>query len=435
LGNNNIKYETAKMGSICHLITDGKHGDCQSEDGSGYYFISSKDVNDRKINYENARQITFDDFQDTHRRTQLEPLDILITNSGTIGRMAIVKDDKLTPRTTFQKSVAILKPNKEKVLTYWLFYYLQSNKERLISYAGGTAQKNLLLRDLRAFEIELPALKLQNKVAAILSAYDDLIENNTRRIKILEEMARLIYREWFVEFKAPGITLQKATPEEKKVTGKDVFPEGWEVKKVGDILEFHIGGGWGNEKQSSGYPEPGFVIRGTDIPRAKYGQTDLVPFRFHKKSNLNSRILKTGDIIFEVSGGSKDQPLGRSLLVSDILLSNLCQNVICASFCKLLRVNQNVTLSEIFYLHLAEIYENETIYKYQVQSTGISNFKFEYFLKSEQLVIPNKESLLTFKELVSPIFRQVQLLGAKNHNLRQTRDLLLPKLISGEVEV
>jgi len=119
-----------KLQDVCHLITDGKHGDCQNEEGSGYYFLSAKDVRNRTLIYDNARQITEEDFLQTHRRTQLEHLDILIVSTGaTIGRMAIAPDNELTSRTTFQKSVAILKPNQEFVHPYWLFYKLHQIKD------------------------------------------------------------------------------------------------------------------------------------------------------------------------------------------------------------------------------------------------------------------------------------------------------------------
>ena len=88
-------------------ITDGKHGDCRGKDDSGFYFISCKDVRDGQIHYEDARQIVEEDFWDAHKRTRLEPDDILVTNSGTIGRMAFIRDVPLTYRTTFQKSVTI----------------------------------------------------------------------------------------------------------------------------------------------------------------------------------------------------------------------------------------------------------------------------------------------------------------------------------------
>ncbi|MHB1325519.1 MAG: restriction endonuclease subunit S domain-containing protein [Thermoleophilia bacterium] len=125
---------------VCLLITDGKHGDCQNDEDSGYYFISCKDVKDGRLDYSGARQITVVDYHDTHRRTQLAPNDILITNSGSIGRMALVRDVPETGRTTFQKSVAIVKPNQDKAFPRWLYYCLLANKDALIGWAGGTAQ-------------------------------------------------------------------------------------------------------------------------------------------------------------------------------------------------------------------------------------------------------------------------------------------------------
>ena len=116
---------------------------------AGFYFVSCKDVRDGWIDYSGARQIKEADFRDTHRRTRLESQDIVITNSGTIGRMALVTDAPETKRTTFQKSVAVLKPDQAQVVPRWLYYSLMANRERLIAWASGTAQKNLLLRDMR----------------------------------------------------------------------------------------------------------------------------------------------------------------------------------------------------------------------------------------------------------------------------------------------
>ena len=117
-------WEVKKLVDITVNITDGKHGDCQNEQNSKYYFISCKDIENGQINYKNARQITKADFDDTHKRTKLEVGDILLTNSGTIGRLAIAKDSNFAYRTTFQKSVAILKPNKAVILSEFLYYAL-----------------------------------------------------------------------------------------------------------------------------------------------------------------------------------------------------------------------------------------------------------------------------------------------------------------------
>lgn len=207
---------------LCLNITDGKNGDCENEENSGYYFISCKDIFDGQINYKNARQITKADFEETHKRTMLEVDDILLTNSGTIGRMAFVTDREATTKTTFQKSVAIIKPDKQKVLPRYLYYQLQNCVPQFINSSNGSAQKNLLLSTMRTFQIEIEENReKQEKIANTLSAYDDLIENNQRQIKLLEETAQRLYKEWFVDLRFPG-------HENTKIV--DGVPEGWNEK-------------------------------------------------------------------------------------------------------------------------------------------------------------------------------------------------------------
>lgn len=159
-------WQESSLGEICSLVTDGKHGDCRNEENSGYYFISAKDVRDGRLNYEQARQIVQHDFAETHRRTDLKPGDLLITNSGTIGRMAIAIDDERTARTTFQKSVAVLKPKSDQVSSKFLYYYLNANLAALIHPAAGAAQKNLLLGDIRRFRLKKPGLAEQERIVS-----------------------------------------------------------------------------------------------------------------------------------------------------------------------------------------------------------------------------------------------------------------------------
>jgi len=155
-----------RLGDVCLQITDGKHGDCNNEDNSGYFFLSAKDVKENQLNYKNARQITKKDFEETHRRTNLEPNDILITNSGTIGRTAIAPKDERTYRTTFQKSVAILKPIKNQINSEFCRYSLMAHLNDIVAISAGTAQKNLLLRDLRAHQFYIPETVHEQEIIA-----------------------------------------------------------------------------------------------------------------------------------------------------------------------------------------------------------------------------------------------------------------------------
>ena len=222
-----------KLKDIAINITDGKHGDCENEEHSGFYFVSCKDVHDGAIHYDNARQITEKDFIDTHKRTMLEPNDILITNSGTIGRMALVKDIPQTYKTTFQKSVAIIKPNQEIVRPSYLYYSLINYVSQFINESNGSAQKNLLLGTMREFKIKIEDnFDKQDKIAYILSLYDDLIENNKNQIHLLEEAAQRLYKEWFVDLHFPGC---------EDVDVVDGVPEGWRYKRVEELGEVITG--------------------------------------------------------------------------------------------------------------------------------------------------------------------------------------------------
>jgi type I restriction enzyme S subunit len=161
------EWTECTLHDVTEKITDGKHGDCENEVDSGYFFLSAKNVKDGTLHYEKARQITRLDFEETHRRTNLEPGDILMTNAGTIGRMAVAPTDEKTRRTTFQKSVAIIKLKKELLDTHFAYYCLTAGLKRFVKMSAGAAQKNLLLRDIRSYRFMAPAsIVAQRAVAA-----------------------------------------------------------------------------------------------------------------------------------------------------------------------------------------------------------------------------------------------------------------------------
>ena len=281
------------------------------------------------------------------------------------------------------------------------------------------------------FEFTLPSLPEQRRIAGILSAYDELMENSQRRIRLLEAMARALYREWFVHFRFPG---HETHPRVASPLGD--IPQGWEVKPLESLLIDHIGGGWGKDVADEDHTEPAWVIRGTDIPDARSSRVADVPHRFHTVSNLRTRRLQAGDILFEVSGGSKGQPVGRALLVTPQLLSALGdESVICASFCKRVRPDAAGYGSELLYLSFVEGYESGEIEQFQVQSTGISNFKWTEYIAKTERAVPPAPLRVSFRDRVAPLFSQIATLGLQIQNLRRTRDLLLPRLLSGQVHL
>ncbi|MCL5125307.1 MAG: restriction endonuclease subunit S [Deltaproteobacteria bacterium] len=179
----NTKWKISKLAEVCTLITDGKHGDCQNEQDSGYYFISSKDIHNGIIDYSDSRQITRLDFEEADKRTQLELGDLVMTNSGTIGRMAIAHDSEKTRKTTFQKSVAIIKPKKSIVSAEYLYYYFLCILPSLQITSNGSAQKNLLLKDMRSLQIPVPDNQEQKRIVAILSEIDRKIGNENMTLE------------------------------------------------------------------------------------------------------------------------------------------------------------------------------------------------------------------------------------------------------------
>lgn len=279
---------------------------------------------------------------------------------------------------------------------------------------------------------------IQKKIASILSAYDDLIENNNQRISLLEEMTEEIYKEWFVRFRFPGYQNTKFFDEkgnEVPHSTKRAIPEGWEKSKFRDCLAHYIGGGWGEDLPKGKSFIPAYVIRGTDFPEFNVGRMNFDVLRFHTESNLSSRRCEPNDIIFEVSGGTESQSLGRTCFMSKKAIERFDEPVICASFCKLLRIDKNI-VSPFFIIELLKrMHKTGELKVFQVQSTGLSNYQFEDFIDFTKILIPSNDVQHQFEQLIEPMFEEIQLLGEKNQVLQETRDLLLPRLISGKLSV
>lgn len=173
---NEKEYPIMPLKKLCLNITDGKHGDCKNLENSGYFFISAKDIVNGKIDYSNSRQITKEDYFEVNKRVKFEIGDILITNSGSIGKIAIADDILKTSHTTFQKSVAIIKIDKNLTKSKYLVSFLEFNKNKLLNQSSGSSQKNLLLRDINNFKINLPPLDLQQQYTNVVNNFDIIRE-------------------------------------------------------------------------------------------------------------------------------------------------------------------------------------------------------------------------------------------------------------------
>ncbi len=403
-----MSWPKYRLDELCSLVTDGKHGDCTNQENSGYYFISCKDVKDGRINYDMARQITKDDFEDSHKRTKFEPLDIALTNSGTIGRIAVSKDNDYTYRTTFQKSVAILKPINQLVDSYFLAYSLESDIEHLISQSGGTAQKNLLLKDLRRYKVPIPALSTQRKIASIISAYNDLIENNLKRIKLLEEAAQNIYKEWFVHFRFPGYRAVKFN--------EDGLPEGWEKKSIVEFCKV-------NDKSIKKSEAPD-SIGYFDISSTGTGFTDSpLMCKFNEAPSRARRIVSHGDTIF-----STVRPNRKTYA----LILNPIENLIVSTGFAVLSP-KNIIEYPFIYLTISnqEFIDRISMIAKGAAYPSVSQSDFEQF----EILVPDNSIINNHYYLIDPIFRQKNILLNQTQLLKEARDILLPLLMDRRIEV
>lgn len=209
-------------------------------------------------------------------------------------------------------------------------------------------------------------------------------------------------------------------------------PKGWRVTNYGDLIDYMIGGDWGKEEPNKKHSERVRILRGTDLPDVFEGNDESVPERYVQSKKLKTRKLQHGDIVFEVSGGSKNQSTGRNLLVTDKLIKRFGSDLEPASFCKLMRP-ATIELSYYLGVYLGKAYDDDLMWQFQVQSTGLSNFQTKIFMDQHYLVVPLDQILKQFQKIAEPIFDKIY--NDENSELKSLRDTLLPKLISGEVEI
>lgn len=334
-------------------------------------------------------------------KTKILPKNITcVVTIGTIGKLCLTKEPSFCNQAV---NSIILDKNKYDAL--YVFYLMKTTIPQVKFLSSGTAsgRENVSKSAFENIKIKVLPLPIQNKISSILSAYDDLIENNTRRIKILESMAQTLYQEWFVKFCFPGHKKVKMVESEL-----GLIPEGWEFKALKDVCNLVMGQSPKSEfynEEAEGLPfHQGVSNFGARFPTDKIYCTVL------------NRIAEAGDILFSVRA-----PVGRINIANKkiIIGRGLCG------------IRSNTGNQSFIFQQLKEKFSEEdlmgggTIFK-SVTKKDMQEIK---------LIIPSTDILQKFESIVNPIFRNLELLISKNNNLRKTRDLLLPKLISGQIDV
>ena len=196
LDNPTFNYNKSTLGELCYKITDGKHGGCSLIQGSNRYFVGAREIYDDKVHYENAPEISVDDFEKDYRRCNVEVGDFLIVNTGaTIGKSAIATD-KRTKHTLLQKSVALLKLNQDLLNPEFLKWCYRINT-RMYLVESSSAQPNLLLSKIKATEIYVPPIELQNQFADFVKEVDKSRLEVQKSLKKTQELFDSLMQKYF----------------------------------------------------------------------------------------------------------------------------------------------------------------------------------------------------------------------------------------------
>lgn len=411
-----MSWSERTLGEVCDAgggeVKTGPFGSQLHEsdyDDIGTPVVMPKDIVSGRISEQSIARVGADHVSRLAQH-QLRVGDVVFGRRGEIGRQALVSNRESgwlcgTGCLRITLGHGPLDPQ-------YLHYYLRDDSvvAGIAQRAIGATLPNLNTTILRETPIRFPPLAEQRRIASILSAYDDLIENNTRRIAILEEMARRIYEEWFVHFRFPGHEHARMVESEL-----GPVPDGWQRTTLRDIARV-------NQRSIKRGGEPDQIVY-VDISSVSTGSIDKrEPMPFAEAPGRARRIVGDGDIIWA------------------------CVRPNRKSFSLVLEPEENLVVSTGFAVLSAEsvpwtfLYQavtTETFVSYLVNhatgaaypAVGAADFE------NADVLVPDNAVLRAFNDIVEPMARLISKLRQKNTNLRTTRDLLLPKLISGELDV
>ena len=394
-----MSWEEKKLSDCCTSIADGDHQAPPKAD-SGIPFVTISNINtNNQFDFTNTMFVPQAYYDSLDNKRKAQNGDVLYSVVGSFGIPVYIKE---TVPFVFQRHIAILRPN-DTILPQFLYYTMLSRDFYMMADAAalGAAQRTISLTALRNMKISVPPMDVQEKIVGVLSAYDDLIENNQKQIKLLEEAAQRLYKEWFIDLRFPG---HETTPI------VDGVPEEWTSMAMNDIAEYINGyafkpSDWGTKgKPIIKIKEMGSGIT-TDTPR---NRGEGIPAKY---------IVTAGDILFSWSATlsamiwDEEDGLLNQHLFKVIPHNGISREFILQSILKALDEFSNLTtgstmkhiqrgkLKEVF----VNVPDNVTMRKY------------------ESISEPMREQILTLK-------KQIIL-------LKEARDRLLPKLMSGEMEV
>ena len=404
------KWMLTRVSEMADIISGGTPKTEISEYWNGDIpWLSVKDFSgDAKRVYSSEKSITEKGLNNSATQL-LYPGDIIISARGTVGEVA-----QIGRAMAFNQSCYGLRA-KDSYSSDFLYYVLKYQVKYLKAVANGAVFDTIVLNTFDKMKLYVPELYIQKKIAKILSAYDDLIEANNRRIELLEQTAQELYQEWFVRFRFP---------EHEKVKFENGLPEGWDVVKLGDYVEIKGGKRLPEGKSLCSEETEHPYIRIRDITSSKFiCLNENLEYIDNETFDIIKRFtVKPKDILISIVG-----TIGAIACVGKSLKgANLTENCI-----KL--ININYFTSDFLYHFLNSDAGKGTI---QAGIVGATQPKLPiYNIKRIKLLKPQIDVINKFTMMVEPIDQEIMNLMDHNRNLAVQRALLLPRLISGKLEV
>lgn len=406
-------FDIVQLGTVA-TIKGGKRlplGEEFSVEPTAHPYIRARDLNDSVIVLDDPVYLMPHVVSKLSRYTVSEG-DVCITIVGAnVGETGVVPK-KLSGANLTENAVKVVHVVGKAEQAFLRYALLTPNaKAQMKVLAGGAAQPKLGIYKIETLEIPCPPVLIQRQIASILSAYDDLIENNTRRIALLEEMARKIYEEWFVHFRFPG-------HEQAKMVESDlgVIPENWQIMPVTQAIAVN---------PTVRVPKDGMKAF---VPMGCLSNDSLLITGVEEREGNSGSKFQNGDTLFaRITPCLENGKTGYVQFLPDV------KSVAFGSTEFIVLRSKSVSPEYVYLLARSDAFRANAI-KSMSGATGRQRVKeacFESFLIAQ----PDADTLGRFQQIISPMFAMIETLQKKITNLRKTRDLLLPKLISGELDV
>lgn len=294
-------------------------------------------------------------------------------------------------------------------------YYVLADDD-FFTYSMATSKGTKMPRgdktSIMQYEVPLIDLQVQKKIASVLKALDERIKLNNEINNNLEQQAQALFKKWFID-----------NPENVD----------WSAGTFRELIQSTLNGDWGKEAPTGNNTEKVYCIRGADIPEVKAGNKGKMPTRYILPKNLANKKLEAGDIVVEISGGSPTQSTGRCTAITQSLLDRYDSSMVCTNFCKAIKPKNGYSLFVYYYWQY--LYEKGVFFSYENGTTGIKNLDFTGFIETEPIIVPTFDKVQAFDDYCKSIFNQVFANGKQSEQLSSLRDTLLPKLMSGELDV